>query len=96
MVEVTKPYVWMGHESMKTADQPYDMPGRTCFLQVDGTLPDRTHRAATSSIRANAPGADQSVSSPASSSISSPSCQDPSADRSYWRITPTGRKPTFA
>ena len=29
-------YAAMGQESMKTADQPYDMPGRTCFLQVDG------------------------------------------------------------
>ena len=28
----------MGHESMKTADQPYDMPGRTCFLEVDGRV----------------------------------------------------------
>ena len=28
----------MGDESMKTADQPYDMPGRTCFLEVDGTV----------------------------------------------------------
>jgi predicted dithiol-disulfide oxidoreductase (DUF899 family) len=27
-----------GHESMKTADQPYDMPGRTCLLQVDGRV----------------------------------------------------------
>jgi predicted dithiol-disulfide oxidoreductase (DUF899 family) len=24
-------YAAMGQESMKTADQPYDMPGRTCF-----------------------------------------------------------------
>ena len=31
-------YAAMGEESMKTADQPYDMPGRTCFLQVDGTV----------------------------------------------------------
>src|SRR3954469_10608002 len=31
-------YAAMGHESMKTADQPYDMPGRTCFLQVDGRV----------------------------------------------------------
>jgi predicted dithiol-disulfide oxidoreductase (DUF899 family) len=31
-------YAAQGHESMKTADQPYDMPGRTCFLQVDGTV----------------------------------------------------------
>jgi hypothetical protein len=31
----------------------------------------------------------------ASSSMSSPSCQLPSAPRSYWRITPTGRKPTL-
>jgi predicted dithiol-disulfide oxidoreductase (DUF899 family) len=23
---------------MKTSDQPYDMPGRTCFLQVDGKV----------------------------------------------------------
>ena len=28
----------MGQESMKTAAQPYDMPGRTCFLDVDGTV----------------------------------------------------------
>ena len=27
-----------GHESMKTADQPYDMPGRTCFLDWDGRI----------------------------------------------------------
>jgi predicted dithiol-disulfide oxidoreductase (DUF899 family) len=31
-------YAAMGHESMKTAEQPYDMPGRTCFLDVDGTV----------------------------------------------------------
>ncbi len=31
-------YAAMGQESMKTADQPYDMPGRTCFLAVDGTV----------------------------------------------------------
>jgi predicted dithiol-disulfide oxidoreductase (DUF899 family) len=31
-------YAAMGQESMKTADQPYDMPGRTCFLQVDGRV----------------------------------------------------------
>jgi predicted dithiol-disulfide oxidoreductase (DUF899 family) len=31
-------YAAMGDESMKTADQPYDMPGSTCFLQVDGTV----------------------------------------------------------
>jgi predicted dithiol-disulfide oxidoreductase (DUF899 family) len=29
-------YAAMGQESMKTADQPYDMPGRTCFLHDDG------------------------------------------------------------
>jgi len=28
-------YATMGQESMKTADQPYDMPGRSCFLRVD-------------------------------------------------------------
>ena len=28
----------MGQESMKTADQPYDMPGRSCFLKVDGRV----------------------------------------------------------
>lgn len=27
-----------GQESMKTADQPYDMPGRTCFLRHDGRI----------------------------------------------------------
>jgi predicted dithiol-disulfide oxidoreductase (DUF899 family) len=31
-------YAAMGQESMKTADQPYDMPGRSCFLQVDGRI----------------------------------------------------------
>jgi predicted dithiol-disulfide oxidoreductase (DUF899 family) len=31
-------YAAMGEESMKTADQPYDMPGRTCFLQLDGRV----------------------------------------------------------
>ena len=31
-------YAAMGHESMKTSEQPYDMPGRTCFLQVEGTV----------------------------------------------------------
>ena len=31
-------YAAMGHESMKTADQPYDMPGRSCFLSVDGRV----------------------------------------------------------
>jgi predicted dithiol-disulfide oxidoreductase (DUF899 family) len=31
-------YAAMGQESMKTSDQPYDMPGRTCFLQVDGRV----------------------------------------------------------
>jgi predicted dithiol-disulfide oxidoreductase (DUF899 family) len=28
----------MGQESMKTSDQPYEMPGRSCFLQVDGRV----------------------------------------------------------
>ena len=31
-------YAALGHESMKTSDQPYDMPGRTCFLEIDGTV----------------------------------------------------------
>jgi predicted dithiol-disulfide oxidoreductase (DUF899 family) len=31
-------YAAMGEESMKTADQPYDMPGRSCFLHVDGRV----------------------------------------------------------
>jgi predicted dithiol-disulfide oxidoreductase (DUF899 family) len=31
-------YAAMGRESMKTADQPYDMPGRSCFLHVDGRV----------------------------------------------------------
>jgi predicted dithiol-disulfide oxidoreductase (DUF899 family) len=31
-------YADMGQESMKTADQPYDMPGRSCFLEVDGRV----------------------------------------------------------
>lgn len=31
-------YAARGHESMRTAEQPYDMPGRSCFLQVDGRV----------------------------------------------------------
>ena len=31
-------YAAMGQESMKTADQPYDMPGRTCFLHLGGRI----------------------------------------------------------
>jgi len=31
-------YAAAGQESMKTADQPYDMPGLSCFLQVDGRV----------------------------------------------------------
>jgi predicted dithiol-disulfide oxidoreductase (DUF899 family) len=31
-------YAARGADSMKTADQPYDMPGRSCFLQADGRL----------------------------------------------------------
>jgi predicted dithiol-disulfide oxidoreductase (DUF899 family) len=31
-------YAAMGQESMKTADQPYDMPGRSCFLQAGGRV----------------------------------------------------------
>ena len=28
----------MGQESMKTSDQPYDMPGLSCFMRVDGKI----------------------------------------------------------
>lgn len=31
-------YAAMGQESMKTSEQPYDMPGRSCLLQVDGRV----------------------------------------------------------
>jgi predicted dithiol-disulfide oxidoreductase (DUF899 family) len=31
-------YAAIGRESMKTAEQPYDMPGRSCFLEVDGRV----------------------------------------------------------
>jgi predicted dithiol-disulfide oxidoreductase (DUF899 family) len=31
-------YAAMGQESMRDAEQPYDMPGRTCFLQADGRI----------------------------------------------------------
>ena len=31
-------YAAMGEESMRDSEQPYDMPGRTCFLQVDGRV----------------------------------------------------------
>ena len=31
-------YAAMGEASMKTAEQPYDMPGLSCFLQVDGRV----------------------------------------------------------
>jgi predicted dithiol-disulfide oxidoreductase (DUF899 family) len=35
-------YAAMGQESMKTSEQPYDMPGRTCFLR-DGSRVFRTY-----------------------------------------------------
>lgn len=31
-------YAAMGQESMRSSDQPYDMPGQSCFLQVDGQV----------------------------------------------------------
>jgi len=31
-------YAAIGQESMKTADQPYDMPGQSCFLRVDDRI----------------------------------------------------------
>ena len=31
-------YAAMGQASMKTAEQPYDMPGRSCFLRVDDRI----------------------------------------------------------
>jgi predicted dithiol-disulfide oxidoreductase (DUF899 family) len=31
-------YAARGEESMETSEQPYDMPGRSCFLQVDGRV----------------------------------------------------------
>ena len=31
-------YAARGEESMKTADQPYDMHGQSCFLEVDGAV----------------------------------------------------------
>ncbi|MEY2398178.1 MAG: hypothetical protein QOJ00_1352 [Actinomycetota bacterium] len=31
-------YAAMGQESMKTSEQPYDMPGRSSFLHVDGRI----------------------------------------------------------
>ena len=31
-------YAAIGQESMKTSEQPYDMPGRSCFVQVDGRI----------------------------------------------------------
>lgn len=31
-------YAAMGHESMRDSPQPYDMPGQSCFLQVDGRI----------------------------------------------------------
>lgn len=31
-------YESMGQASMKTADQPYDMPGLSCFIQADGRV----------------------------------------------------------
>jgi len=35
-------YAAAGQESMKTADQPYDMPGLSCFLQADAACSTRT------------------------------------------------------
>jgi predicted dithiol-disulfide oxidoreductase (DUF899 family) len=31
-------YAARGQESMKTSEQPYDMPGRSCFLEMDGRV----------------------------------------------------------
>ena len=31
-------YAARGQESMKTSEQPYDMPGRSCFIRVDGRV----------------------------------------------------------
>ena len=31
-------YASLGEESMKTSEQPYDMPGLSCFIQVDGRV----------------------------------------------------------
>jgi predicted dithiol-disulfide oxidoreductase (DUF899 family) len=31
-------YAAMGQESMRDSDQPYDMPGQSCFLHVDGKV----------------------------------------------------------
>ena len=31
-------YAAMGQESMRDSEQPYDMPGQSCFLQVDGRV----------------------------------------------------------
>ena len=31
-------YAALGEEGMRDSEQPYDMPGRTCFLQVDGRV----------------------------------------------------------
>jgi predicted dithiol-disulfide oxidoreductase (DUF899 family) len=31
-------YAARGEEGMRDSEQPYDMPGRTCFLQVDGRV----------------------------------------------------------
>jgi predicted dithiol-disulfide oxidoreductase (DUF899 family) len=31
-------YAAMGQESMRASEQPYDMPGRSCFLNVDGRI----------------------------------------------------------
>jgi predicted dithiol-disulfide oxidoreductase (DUF899 family) len=31
-------YARMGHESMQTADQPYDMPGQSCFLRLEDQI----------------------------------------------------------
>lgn len=31
-------YAALGHESMRDSAQPYDMPGQSCFVQVDGRI----------------------------------------------------------
>ena len=31
-------YAAMGHESMRDSEQPYDMPGQSCFLRVDDRI----------------------------------------------------------
>ena len=48
-------YAAMGQESMKTSEQPYDMPGQSCFLQVDDRIFTPTRSTPRPQVNGRAP-----------------------------------------